>query len=111
MKRRDFLRSIGVGAATTVAVRITNDDALDVAFGMDDEVDPDLEDFVKLLNSLMEWNDRPGWIVVPEKTYKMLEMELVPSVRYMAMDVANFGYENLLIKGIPIIPLQSRRTP
>lgn len=110
MKRRDFLRAIGVGAATTVALGITDDDTLDVALGMDDEVDADLEDFVRLYNELASMDRRPGWIVVEEKTYRKLEMELVPQCRYTDMTVMDKGYENLLIKGIPIVYLPHRRT-
>jgi len=108
VKRRDFLRANGVSAATTIAIGVTDDEKLEAAIGMDDDVDPCLNDFVDLLNSMMSMEGRPGWIVVPDKTYRMLEMELVPQCRYMSVEVANHGYENLLIKGIPVIPLRRK---
>ena len=110
MKRRDFLRAVGISAATTVAIGIIDDDKLDAAIGMDDDVDPVLEEFVTLLNNLMDWSDRPGWIVVPEKTYRALETEMVPECRFTETELAKFGHENLLIKGIPVIPIRTRRT-
>lgn len=111
MKRREFLQALGVGAATVMATGgAFDEDMAEKAIGMDEEIDPDLEDFVRLLNELISMDRRPGWVVVTKKTYDMLVMELVPQVRYSDSSIMQKGYDNLLIKGIPVVYLTSRRT-
>lgn len=104
MKRREFLQALGLGAAGA----IVGTGSISQAAEMEQEVDPDLADFVDLVRDLYNHSNRPGWIVVPESVYAMLESELIPTMRYQDAAIAQRGHMNLLILGIPVIPLHGR---
>ncbi len=105
MKRRDFLQAVGLGAAATATVGVGGSVA--ASSTMDAEVDPDLSDFANLLNDLLQQTDiRPGWVVVPQRTFDLLESEMAPQTRFEHLGLYDRGHTNLLIRGVPVIPLK-----
>lgn len=110
MKRREFLHALGIGSAAGIAApALLLDETPTRAAAMDAEIDPDLEDFVTLVQDMYRHGGQPGWIVVPERTYNMLESELMPQIRFMNVDLAERGHQNLMILGMPVIPLRARK--